>query len=345
MDRNLSPELDVAIRAVVEAGRVTRTAQTALVVSRDRVLKADRSPVTVADLAAQAIMTARLQEAFPGDTIMAEEDASPLEGSDGPGLEVRVLELVEGSLPGLDGRGLSALLERGAHPGGPDGRFWVMDPVDGTKGFLRGEQYAIALALVVGGRVELGVVGCPNLPVTPGDPGSPRGCLFAASRGGGAFQLDSRGLEHRPIHVDGVSTSSRGSFCESVERAHSSHGATARVATRLGITAPPYRVDGQTKYAIVARGEASLYLRLPSRPDYREKVWDHAAGSCIVHEAGGRVTHVDGKELDVSAGRTLPDATGIVVSNGRIHDEVLRAVREVLADGRGYTGSAVEVVP
>ncbi len=333
MDRNLSRELDVAIRAVVEAGRVTRTAQTTLVASRERVLKADRSPVTVADLAAQAVITAHLQEAFPSDALMAEEDASSLGGPEGPGLESRVLELVEAFLPGVDGNGLAALLERGAHPGGPDGRFWVMDPVDGTKGFLRGEQYAIALALVVEGRVELGVVGCPNLPVTPGDPGSPRGCLFVASRGGGAFQLDSRGLERRPIRVDGVSTPSQGSFCESVEKAHSSHGATARVATRLGITAPPYRVDGQTKYAIVARGEASLYLRLPSRPGYREKIWDHAAGSCIVHEAGGRVTHVDGGELDVSAGRTLPNGTGIVVSNGRIHDEVLRVVREVLAEG------------
>ena len=326
-------ELDVAIGAVAEAAKVTRAAQDALVVSRERVLKADRSPVTVADLAAQAVMTVRLLEAFPEDALMAEEDASTLHGPEGAALEARILQLLDGHLPGLDRAGLERLLDRGNHPGGPRGRFWVMDPVDGTKGFLRGEQFAIALALVVDGRVEAGVVGCPNLPRVPGDPDSPRGCLFAAVRGGGARQLDVRGGDARPVGVDGVTTPSRGSFCESVERAHSSHGATARVASLLGITAPPYRVDGQTKYAIVARGEASLYLRLPSRPGYHEKIWDHAAGSLVVHEAGGRVTHVDGEELDFSRGRTLPDTSGIVVSNGRIHDQVLRAVRKVRHEG------------
>jgi len=327
----LHHEFETAVRAVAEACRVARAAQEALVISRERVLKADRSPVTVADLAAQAVMTARLQESFRGDPIMAEEDSSTLHGANGEALVDRVLELARAALPGLDAAGLETLLCRGDHPGGPSGRFWVMDPVDGTKGFLRGEQFAIALGLVVDGRVELGIVGCPNLPSAPGDPGSPPGCLFAALRGEGAMQLDPSGLPVAALRVDGVTEPCRGSFCESVERAHSSHGATARVATLLGITAPPYRVDGQTKYAIVARGEASLYLRLPSRPGYREKIWDHAAGSIVVHEAGGRVTHVDGSELDFSAGRTLPDSSGIVVSNGRIHGEVLLAVRRVLA--------------
>ncbi len=331
MSDDLSRPLAVAIQAVAEAGLVARTAQETLVASRERVLKADRSPVTVADLAAQAVMTFRLLEAFPGDPIMAEEDASTLSAPGGAAIRDRVLELARGAVPGLDAPGLEELLSRGDHPGGTTGRFWVMDPVDGTKGFLRGEQFAIALALVVDGDVELGVVGCPNLPSIPGDPRSSRGCLVAARRGSGAFQLDAGGHGKRAIGVDGVAVPAEGSFCESVERAHSSHGATARVAALLGITAPPYRVDGQTKYAIVARGEASLYLRLPSRPGYREKIWDHAAGSLVVSEAGGRVTHVDGSPLDFSSGRTLPNPTGIVVSNGHIHSRVLAAVREVLA--------------
>ena len=61
---------------------------------------------------------------------------------------------------------------------------------------------------------------------------------------------------------------------------------------RLGINAPPVRIDSQAKYALVARGEADIYLRLPTRADYREKIWDHAAGALIVAEAGGVVTDI-----------------------------------------------------
>jgi 3'(2'), 5'-bisphosphate nucleotidase len=88
------------------------------------------------------------------------------------------------------------------------------------------------------------------------------------------------------------------------------------------------RLDGQTKYAVVARGEVSIYLRLPAREDYREKIWDHAAGMIVVEEAGGRVSDAMGKPLDFSWGRYLELNRGIVATNGPIHDRVLRAVRE-----------------
>ena len=85
---------------------------------------------------------------------------------------------------------------------------WTLDPIDGTKGFLRGGQYAVCLALLVDARVELGVIGCPNLPwipsllpssyqnaststnenTTSGNPGD-KGVLFVAVRGQGAHQL------------------------------------------------------------------------------------------------------------------------------------------------------------
>ena len=71
----------------------------------------------------------------------------------------------------------------------------------------------------------------------------------------------------------------------------------AGIASRLGITAPPFRIDSQCKYAVVARGEASIYLRLPRDTSYREKVWDHAAGSLVLEEAGGRVSDLDGRPL------------------------------------------------
>ena len=99
----------------------------------------------------------------------------------------------------------------------------------------------------------------------------------------------------------------------------------------LNITAPPYRIDSQCKYAAVARGDAAIYLRLPTKPGYVEKIWDHAAGVCVIEEAGGKVTDVHGKDLDFSRGRRLENNTGVVVSNGQFHEDVVRAVQRVLS--------------
>ncbi len=328
MDR--SRALAAAVAAVGEAAAVTRTVQAGIAARSERVLKNDRSPVTVADLAAQAVITARLHEAFPEIPVLAEEDPTLLRDPARSDLAAGVLRAVRLVRPDLDGDAVDRLLGLGGAAGGPRGRFWILDPVDGTKGFLRGQQYAIALALLEDGRVTLGVLGLPNLPLRPGDPTGPRGVIAGAVRCHGAWLRPLEGGRHSPIRVSDVSDPRRGSFCESVESAHSSHATTARIASRLGLDAPPYRVDGQTKYAIVARGEAAIYLRLPSSPGYREKVWDHAAGSLIVEEAGGRVTDVHGRPLDFSRGRELGNSGGIVVTNGAIHETVLAAVRAEL---------------
>jgi len=323
-------ELAAAVGAVAEAAAVTRAVQSEIAASGDRLLKADRSPVTIADLAAQAVITARLLEVSGEVPVLAEEDAAIMSDPSHAGVADRVVEAVRLVRPAFGREDVADLLSRGGAAGGPEGRYWVLDPVDGTKGFLRGQQYAIALALLEDGEVTLGVLGLPNLPLRPGDTDGPRGVIAGALRGGGAWVRPLEGGGRTPIHVSDLSDPRDGSFCESVERSHSSHGTTARIASRLGLTAPPYRVDGQTKYAIVARGEAAIYLRLPSSPGYREKIWDHAAGSLIVEEAGGRVTDVHGAPLDFSRGRELPGSAGIVVTNGAIHWAVLDAVRAEL---------------
>ena len=78
-------------------------------------------------------------------------------------------------------------------------------------------------------------------------------------------------------------------------------------------------MDSQAKYAVVARGEADIYLRLPTRADYREKIWDHAAGALIVAEAGGVVTDITGRPLEFNHGRELAANRGVIVTNGRLH--------------------------
>jgi 3'(2'), 5'-bisphosphate nucleotidase len=119
-------------------------------------------------------------------------------------------------------------------------------------------------------------------------------------------------------------------FCESVESGHSDQDSSAKIASLLGITAEPYRIDSQCKYAAVARGDASIYLRLPTRADYREKIWDHAAGKFVVEQAGGVITDVTGAPLDFSRGTTLAANSGVVATDGRFHAQVLDAVARIL---------------
>ena len=182
-----------------------------------------------------------------------------------------------------------------------------------------------ALALVEDGEVRLGVLGCPNLPTAGGG----RGALFVADDAGCVvFAGDGGGPS--PVTVTHPDVLADARFCESVESGHSDHDQAAEIASRLGIRADPYRIDSQCKYGAVARGDASIYLRLPTRPGYREKIWDHAAGTLVVERAGGRVTDVSGAPLEFGRGRTLDRNRGVIATDGRFHDRVLEAVAAVL---------------
>jgi 3'(2'), 5'-bisphosphate nucleotidase len=212
--------------------------------------------------------------------------------------------------------------------GGGTGRFWTVDPIDGTKGFLRGEQYAVALALIDAGQVVLGVLGCPNLPCPGLSVPGPAGCLVIAERGRGAQLLSMSGEFSSTACVADTRDPAEAVFCESVESAHTAHGDAARVAAAMGVRTAPVRMDSQCKYTAVARGDASIYLRLPTSSAYREKIWDHAAGALIVEEAGGQVTDVTGRALDFSLGRTLQGNLGVVATNRCLHDPVMAAIRD-----------------
>lgn len=284
--------------------------------------KEDRSPVTVADFGAQAVICRRLAEEFPQDPVVGEEDSAALRTPDGADALRRVTEYVARTVTGAAPGDVTAWIDHGNGTVGP--RYWTLDPIDGTKGFLRGDQYAVALALVVDGDVKVGVLACPYLPLSPGENGT-RGALFTAVRGQGAHLEPLAGGTAERI---GVATGEDGAsfrMVESVESKHGDHSLQGRVARNVGIRSESVRMDSQAKYGAVARGEAALYLRLPSprTPGYRENIWDHAAGALVVEEAGGRVSDLRGAPLDFAGGPRMVDNRGVVVSNGRIHDRVL----------------------
>ena len=117
----------------------------------------------------------------------------------------------------------------------------------------------------------------------------------------------------------------------SVEKAHTNTGHIAELVELLGITSDPVLLDSQAKFAVLASGGGEVNIRLisASRPDYREKIWDQAAGSIVVEEAGGVVTDLDGKPLDFSHGRTLAQNRGIIATNGRLQQKLLDAVQQI----------------
>jgi len=177
--------------------------------------------------------------------------------------------------------------------------------------------------------VMLGVLGCPFLSDSlSGASAAPRGKLFYALRGGGAWcQSVSRGTPE-PVRVSRRADPAEAVFCESFESGHTAQGRAAAICAALGTAAAPARLDSQCKYAVTARGEADVYMRLPTRADYEEKIWDHAAGVLIVEEAGGRVSDIHGHPLDFTQGRTLRRNKGVLVTNGLLHDAVLAAIGE-----------------
>ena len=330
----LEAERRFAIDAVVTASRLTRAVRSAFDPSQ-ATAKSDASPVTVADLGAQALVSLALADTLPADGLMGEEDSGPLAASHelAEAVLARVREHRAGGQPGGPALRARPMLR----PGRSGRRWWTLDPVDGTKGFLRNEQYAVALALIEDGEVVLAVMACPNLPYCgePGDPavGGPIGVLFVAERGVGARMMPlvdaSADRAGEPVRAAAPASTAEARYAESVEAAHSDQSEAARIGAALGITREPLRLDSQTKYAIVARGDASIYLRVP-RGDYRENVWDHAAGYLIVNEAGGRVSDVDGRAFDWTTGTRMTRNRGAVVTAASIHDEVVAAVRSVL---------------
>jgi 3'(2'), 5'-bisphosphate nucleotidase len=322
-----SPKAQFAIEAVREASLLARRIQREMV--SGALTKDDRSPVTVADFAVQALIARRLTESFPTAALVGEERADSLRLEEGVAILDQITTFVRTAIPDATPEEVCGLIDRGS--GEPPATFWTLDPIDGTKGFLRREQYAVALGLIENGRVQLGVLGCPELADSRRPDSTSGGSLIAAARGEGTWYRPLEGGDWQRLYVSNRSQSAAAQILRSVEKSHTNLDEIGQLSQNLGVAAPAVGMDSQAKYAVLAAGEGDVMLRLisKSRPDYREKIWDQAAGSIVVEEAGGRITDLDGKPLDFSHGRMLANNRGIVATNGHLHDAVLSGLRAV----------------
>lgn len=363
-------ELDVAVKAVQLACVLCQRVQDRLLKNEEKVnSKDDNSFVTVADWSVQAVVSWVLSHSLNGEHIsmIAEEDTQALRGVEGMDLLHRVVATVNECLseaaifglnPPLKPLGTVDVLKainKGSSKGGPTGRHWVLDPVDGTLGFVRGDQYAVALAMIEEGEVVLGVLGCPNYPLRrewlnyhhryyqlmsklspPGSGVWSKGYVLSTQKGSGQVWMEplvndiiKLGLSNvaRPVSVSSIDDPALATFCEPVEKANSSHSFTAGLAHSLGLSNHPLRVYSMAKYAAIARGDAEIFMKF-ARAGYKEKIWDHAAGVLIIQEAGGVVTDAGGSPLDFSKGIYLEGLDrGIVACSGAcLHEKIIAAV-------------------
>jgi 3'(2'), 5'-bisphosphate nucleotidase len=318
------------LQALRAGARLARTVQ------QERVLpaasKLDRSPVTVADYAVQAVVGGMLEASFPGESLMAEEDSQALRA--GPAaMASLVVVYVRQYMPGEPVEVIWRWVDLGNAPVG--NAYWVLDPVDGTKGFLRDDYYVVALAWIEAGQVRLGGLGCPRL-ATPNAPAESAGSVVLAVRGEGAWITGLEADNWERLAVSRETRPHEARLLRSFEAGHTDERLMDELARKLGCVAPPVRMDSQAKYARLALGEGELLFRLlaPARPDYCEKAWDQAAGSIVVEEAGGRVTDLRGDALDFGRGRELTANLGVLASNGRLHAAALRALEDLGANRR-----------
>ncbi|KAF9878667.1 3', 5'-bisphosphate nucleotidase [Colletotrichum karsti] len=349
MDGPYARELTVAIAAIQHAARLSRR----VLVASDKgvVTKEDLSPVTVADFAIQALLTSTLHAAFPGDKFVGEESAADLRAN--PDLKESVWALLQQV---AEEKGPDSLCKLPASPEemcemidwcglgdpSPTGRFWVFDPIDGTKTFVRGELYAINVCLMEDGRQSVGIVGLPLLSADAKAPIN-NDSIDPTGTGSIMFAVRSRGTFIRPLpgpldlqptriprHADGEHHELVSVTC--IDGSDSAvPGIHRKVAERLGVSYPGNDLLGWVlRWATLGLGQANCTFWAYRRRDRLAKIWDHAGAMLLFEEVGGKVTDVDGNPVNLTAGRKMVANYGFIAAPPAVHGKVLAAVRETL---------------
>jgi 3'(2'), 5'-bisphosphate nucleotidase len=234
-------------------------------------MKPGDEPVTIADRKSSEMIVAGIAAKFPTDTIVSEE--APL----------------------------GALVPE---------RMWLIDPIDGTKDYIRGDEgFSVMIGLVVAGRPVLGVVYQPLHQRT-----------FYASPGG-AFVETADGTV-APLRVSDVATAGEARLVAS--KSHRSDD-MERVKSTLGIDNELNIGSVGVKLSLISLGVRDLYVS----PSTKTKAWDTCAPEAILVRAGGRITDLFGGPIDYA--RELRHPRGLVATNGRIHDEVTAKLSTLFA--------------
>jgi 3'(2'), 5'-bisphosphate nucleotidase len=324
--------IDPIIEAVRQAAILCREVQHNSLRSMNKLSqdKQDSEPVTIADYGSQIIIGRALAQYFADDAVLAEEAGVQFLELTSDKQKAEIINLLTTILDvNIMQNNITTWLDQGADKDSAS-RTWIIDPIDGTKGFVAMRHYAIGVGIVEGGQPTGAIIAAPGYgDGVSGD--DDEGALFFI-QDGTAYQAPLLGTgETKPIHVS--DRSDQLTVVQSFEKQHASKSRMAIVRENANMAdAKVLELDSMEKYALVANGDADIYLRLPNldnkRPHY---TWDHAPGVALVLAAGGKATDVDGSPLIFSQGRIVPNR-GMVVSNGLVHDRLLEAVNKLLDD-------------
>lgn len=275
--RVLQKELDVAVAVAREAGAAIMDYYGRDCPVENKVY-ADHyaEPVTEADRLANRMIVEALRREFPDDGILAEESAD------------------ETDRAGKD-------------------RVWMVDPIDGTSGFIDGNgDFAVQIGLTVGGQSVVGVVYQPAW-----------GLMISATSGSGAWVRSDKGEPHRATVS---SLSDLGLMRLAASRAHRS-SRMGRVVEALGVRDEVQRGSVGVKVGLIVDRECDLYVHLSPRT----KLWDTCAPEVILHEAGGKLTDLFGRPLRYD-GPFIENRNGLVASNGVAHQQIIRRLSPLLIE-------------
>jgi 3'(2'), 5'-bisphosphate nucleotidase len=343
-------ERHLAELAVLRASILTKRIQSTV----SGISKDDNSPVTIANFAAQALLIQVLCDAFLDDRFLGEEDSAALRGDEALGNEVYELVLSATDVQDFDAQGATLpkpasveemldLCDLGGHGTRiRKRRFWVMDPIDGTATFLNDLQYAVSLALIKDGIEVISVLGCPNISadMTQISEGvvdkNGLGIMLTAVRGQGSTirTMTLTGLENAiPLDILKPFSSNSLHIIDCAASKTCRHDVIAKFADQFEAVFPNTGIWSSNIRcaALVVRG-GDVQFCVPASPASKMYIWDHAGSQLIFTELGGKVTDLDGKDIDFCAGRDLNRNRGLVMARGEIHKAILTAMNGILGE-------------
>ena len=296
-------ELKIAVELVRKATEITEWFREK---GFESFLKSDQSPVTIADFASQIYIVSRLNDYFPDDEIIAEEENIDY-------IDLKAENLIKQCFDELGVEKLKLIKENIAYRGKSSKRQWTVDPIDGTAGYQEGLSYAVGIGLMINSLPKICAIGVPNY-------NEKSLAIFSAEEGQRAqVSYDNKGL--KPIQVSQREDIKNIRLCHSL---HYDKPWVLNFAQNIGIR-NFIQIDSMAKFCMVADGSADLYIKpLDAAHSF---TWDFMPGDLIVREAGGDITDLNGKRLKFKKEKCLWTAPGIIASNGIIQKKIIELIK------------------
>ncbi|WP_213318085.1 inositol monophosphatase family protein [Chlamydiifrater volucris] len=285
--------------------------------------KSDGSFVTPADYGVQFLIQRKLSGEISGIPFVCEETVHEL-------CEKQlqsVYDFVSLYVPDVSSSLITDVLFGGQHAA--TDTFWLIDPIDGTSGFIKNQSFSVVVSLIIDGEPCISVIACSDPNIRKQNPLQPY-LVFSARKNHGSFSLC---ISKKSISYQKISTATALThrFCEAPMAAYNQqHLITKRLSEILPSRPKPIRIDSQYKYACVASGKVDFFLRVPHIKT-QASPWDHIPGALLTEEAGGIVSDLLGNPLKMRTPLQLENQEAIIAaSNPNIHDEVLTKLKSIV---------------